>query len=270
MFQQQKISSEAKVIQVQFAPWDKIYNFNSDSHKLKTSDQVIVKTELGIEIGEIIGIKSIENFKAIKELKPILRKANLSDIEKVNFRNKNRAETLKTCRNLIKKYNLPAKLIDVKFSFDGGRITFAFTAPERIDFRNLVKELTGIFHKSIRLQQIGVREEAKIMGGIGPCGRELCCLKFLKNLGNISTDFIFDQQLNHRGAERLSGSCGRLYCCLAYNEPMYKELANNLPALGSIIKTEKGKGKVVGRNILKQTIKVEIDNGNFIEIPFKK
>lgn len=258
-----------KIIQVQFADWDKIYNFSSERANLKIGDKVIVKTELGIEAGGIVGIKDIgsDNSKFAAELKPILRKANSNDIEKVRIREKDKKKVLKVFRELIRKYKLPAKSIDAKFSFDGGRIVFAFTAPERIDFRDLVKDLTKSFHKSIRLQQIGVREEAKIMGGIGPCGRDLCCLKFLKNLGNISGDFISDQHLSHCGHERLSGPCGRLFCCLAYEEGVYKELAAKLPPIGSKIKTKQGEGKVIGHNILKQTVKVKTVEENIIEVP---
>jgi len=259
-----------KIVQVQFAFWDKIYDFHSGKYSLEIGDRVVVKTELGTEIGKVVGMKESGEFKSNKNLKPILRKVNLSDLEKAEARNKNRNKALRICRELIKKYNLPIKLVDVKFSFDGGRITFAFIASQRIDFRDLVKDLTRNFQKSIRLQQIGVREEAKIMGGIGPCGRELCCLKFLKNLGNVSTDFIFDQQLSHRGAERLSGPCGRLLCCLAYEEKLYKELAGKLPVVGSVIKTAQGQGKVVEQNILQGSVKVEIDKDNFINIQIRK
>lgn len=258
-----------KIIQVQFAPWDKVYDFDPAKHNLKIKDHVIVKTELGTDMGQVVGIKEVENYKEIKNLKPIIRKANLSDIEKVESREKNKNKTLKICRELIKKHNLPAKLVDVKFSFDGGKITFIFIARERIDFRELVKDLTRTFQKSVRMHQIGVREEAKIMGGVGPCGKELCCLRFLKNLGSISTDFILDQNLTHRGPERLSGPCGRLFCCLAYEERAYKELAAKLPALGSTIKTKRGEGKVIGHNVLKQTVKVHTNKDSIIEVPIE-
>lgn len=265
-----------KIAQIQFDPWDKIYNFEIGSHNFKIGDSIIIKTETGVEIGKVIGLnenncakaEEINCPKAIEKVKTILRKANLSDLDKIKSREKNRSKDLEICRELIKKHNLPAKLVDIKFSFDGGRITFIFTARERIDFRALVKDLTKVFQKSIRMQQIGVREEAKAMGGIGFCGRELCCLKFLKTLGNISTDFISDQNLNHRGAERLSGPCGRLMCCLAYEEKLYKELSAKLPAMGSKMKTKEGEGRVIGHNVLKQTVKVQAGD-NIIEVPIK-
>ncbi len=260
-----------KIAQVQFASWDKIYDFDLGKHNLKIDDHVIVKTDLGRELGKIVAIKEINDAKYNKkDLISILRKANTSDIEKVESKDRCKAKTLCVCRELIKKYKLPAKLIDVRYSFDGGRMIFAFVAPQRIDFRSLVKDLTGIFQKSIRLQQVGVREEAKMIGGIGPCGREQCCLKFLKNLGNINTDFIFNQQLSHRGSERLSGPCGRLLCCLAYEEKMYEELKSRMPKIGDIIKLEKGKGRVVGHNILRQSVRVEMEDGNYFDVPLKK
>ena len=159
------------------------------------------------------------------------------------------------------------KLIDAHFSYDGGRIVFAYIAPERVDFRTLVKDLTHRFHKSVRMHQVGVREEAGFTGDIGPCGRPLCCLKFLKNLGNVGTELIFDQQLAHRGTERLSGICGRLKCCLLFEEENYKELAKNLPVVGSIVKTKRGEGKVINWHILTQSVDIKTDKGTITNVP---
>ncbi len=261
------------IVQVQFAPWDKIYYFDPKNHELKIGDQVIVKTELGTEIGKIIGWKELEESKKLKkieEIKPILRKATLTDLEKVKEKQSRANVAFKSCQKLIKKHNLPMKLIDVCFSFDGRRVTFAFISKEKIDFRELVKELNRKFQKSIRFHQIEVRQGVKITGDIGLCGRELCCLKFLKNPGQISSSFIFDQQLTHRGAERLSGPCGRLICCLAFEECYYQEMMKKLPVIGSIVKTEYGSGEVVDWHILKQTIGVKVNEDTIVEIPIEE
>ena len=163
------------------------------------------------------------------------------------------------------------KLVDIHFSYDGKRITFAFIAEGRVDFRELVKDLTRKFQKSVRMHQIGVRDEARVAGDIGPCGRILCCKKILKgNYGGTTTEMAYAQQVAHRGLERLSGQCGRLKCCLKYELADYEELKKNLPAIDSIVKTSKGKGKVVGWEILKQVVKVDLGDRTIIEVPIKE
>jgi cell fate regulator YaaT (PSP1 superfamily) len=164
------------------------------------------------------------------------------------------------------------KVVDAHFSFDGGRLIFPFIADGRVDFRQLVKDLTHHFQKSIRLQQIGIRDEAKITGDFGSCGRQLCCKTHLKSLVSITSELAEVQQIAHRGSERLSGQCGRLRCCLAYEGKNYEELASNLPAIGSTIKTPQGKGEVIGWHTLKQTVDVALngDRNNVIEFSLKK
>ncbi len=249
-----------KVAEIQFAPWDKSYWFSYGGHKLKAGDYVIVKTELGVEMGKVSGIKEIDERQYKKPIKPILRKANLADIEKVEQMNKHRGKDLEVCRQLAAKHKLPLKVIGAHYSFDGGRITFAFTANERVDFRELVKDLTHRFQKSVRLHQIGVRDEAKYKGDIGPCGQILCCKRFLDKLGQVNSSFAENQQIIHRGGDRLTGICGRLKCCLRYEEKSYEELSKKLPAIGSSFKTPQGKGKVVAWHILKQTVDVSLDD----------
>lgn len=253
------------VIEVQFSPYEKKEKYSPRDYKIKIGDYVIVKTDLGLEMGKVVGKKEEK-----EEVKPILKKAGLEDLEKIKKREKKKREIFNQAKEIIKKSNLHMKLIDLRFSFDGGRIIFFFIASERIDFRNLVKELTKRFQKSIRMHQVGVREEAKSSGGLGLCGRELCCIKFLKTLGNVTTESILNQELAHRGAERLSGVCGRLRCCLLFEEEIYKEAIKNLPEIGSIIKTERGEGKVVARHALKQSVEVEIDKETKIEVPAKQ
>ncbi len=262
-----------RVIQIKFSPWDKVYNFNPENLEFKRGDKVLVKTELGTEIGEVAAIADVESIpEAAGEesiIKPVLRKANASDIERMNEKGSRKKEAFEYCKELIRKLNLPMKLFDVRFSFDGGRITFAYIAPERIDFRDLVKELTRKFQKSIRMQQVGVREETRLFCNIGLCGREACCRRFLKDLGNITLDQAYLQQVAHRGSERISGVCGRLLCCLGYEQSFYEDCAKKLPPIGSEIKTEKGKGQVVGWHVLKQTVDVQIDRETTIEVAIK-
>ncbi|NQU77906.1 stage 0 sporulation protein [Candidatus Falkowbacteria bacterium] len=255
------------IIQVKFSPWDKAYNFDSNDLKLKKGDWVLVHTEIGTEIAQVTNTnpKTIEP-ELLKDdkgnplpVKPVLRKANLTDMEKIQQKSEQRQEAFDHCRKIIKKLSLPMKLFDARFSYDGGRITFAYIAPERVDFRELVKDLTHKFQKSIRMQQVGVREEARLFCNIGLCGREACCRKFLENLGNITLDQAYLQQVAHRGSERISGVCGRLLCCLQYEQPMYEACSQKLPPIGSEVKTPKGKGKVIAWHILKQTVDVRLD-----------
>jgi len=268
------------IIEVQFAPWDKIYNFGFKEGEaalkisdFKIDDYVIVETKLGIEIGKIIGIKEMDakEIETFGELKPILRKATPEDLDKVIRKNKEKEAALEYCKKMIEKHSLPMKLVDVHLSFDGGRITFAFIADGRIDFRELVKDLTRHFQKSIRLQQLGIRDEAKARGDVGVCGRELCCRKFLKELKSVTSEFADVQQIAHRGSEKLAGVCGRLKCCLAYEKDVYEELAKGLPAIGTVINMPQGKGEVIGWHTLKRTVDVRLEDGEtVIEVPVGK
>ncbi len=248
-----------KIIDVQFTPWGKRYWFDPQEHELKVGDCVIVKTEIGIELGRVKAIKEIEQDKIDKPVKPITRKATLSDIEKIEKKNKYKEKDIEICKKLVEKNELPIKIVGVHYSFDGGRLTFYFIAKGRVDFRELVKDLTHKFQKSICLRQIGVRDEAKASGDIGPCGMTLCCKDFLNRLGEVNSDFAETQQVLHRGSSRLSGMCGRLKCCLKFEQEHYAELRKNMPALGSIIKTAEGKGKVVAQHVLKQTVDVQLE-----------
>jgi len=228
-----------KVIEIKFTPWDTGYWFNPQDHKLEVGDFVVVNTKIGTEMGKISCFKEIDESKAEQEIKPILRKANLSDIEKKDVKYKNAKKDIKVCQEITNHHKLEIKIIDIHYSFDGGRITFAFTARGRVDFREAVKELTHHFQRSIRLHQIGVRDETKQCGGIGPCGEELCCQKFLRKLGQVNSELAECQQIIHRGSEKLSGLCGRLKCCLKFEQDMYEKLNSEMPALGDKVKTQK-------------------------------
>jgi len=262
------------VISVQIAPWGKPYEISQmrggrplTRDQFKIGDKVIIKAELGSDLGEIVKIEEKGDVSEKEKSEFIVRKASAEDLKRYKEKNKGKKQAIAQCEELVKKRNLPVKIVDVLFSFDGGRVTFLFTAPRKVDFRQLVKDLASLLHKSIRMYQIGVRQETGLAGDIGPCGRPLCCLAFLKELGKVTTDLIFDQQLSQRGPERLTGVCGRLKCCLAYEEEQYKELVKNLPSIGTIVKTEKGEGKVVDRHILTQTVMVETKDNVRMEVP---
>ncbi len=244
-----------KVAQIQFIPWDKAYDFSLNDLDLKVGDYVIVETEVGTEMGKILNFKETENSEG-EDIKPILRKALATDLDKLPDY-KEKIEAIRACREMVLKHELEMKVVDVHFSFDDSRVTFAFIADGRIDFRELVKDLTRHFNRTIRLHQIGIRDEAKLNGDFGHCGRELCCRKFLDDLVSITSEMAENQQCVHRGSDRISGICGRLMCCLAYEEEGYKKLSSKMPPLGSKVSVDGRKGVVVGHHILKQTVDVE-------------
>ena len=283
-----------KIAQVQFTPWDKIYYFSQGDIQANKGDKVIVKTELGTEIGEVVGFteaddndviddsnkeesqesKDNENSKQPEKkdetaeietdktvIKPIIRKATVTDLGKTASAD-DKSKALSYAIKSKERLELPMKIIDTHFAFDGSRVTFAFIADGRVDFREMVKDLTRHFGRTIRLQQIGIRDEAKIMGDSGHCGRGLCCKGHLKNLTSITSEMAELQQCSHRGSERISGVCGRLMCCLAYEQAGYEELAQGFPALGSDIKVSGKTGKVIGFHTLKQTVDVEFGQNN--------
>lgn len=247
-----------KATGVQVYSWEEARNFDAGDLELQAGDKVIVRTEMGMDIGKVKYVD--REVKAEGELPQILRKATADDLAKVEHYDEKREEALQKCRDLIRSQDLPMKLVDVYFSFDGSRMTFTFTAESRVDFRRLVRELTRTFQKSIRLQQIGSRDEAKMTGAIGMCGQEVCCTRFLDEFASITTDLARVQQMTHRGSERISGVCGRLMCCLNYEAEQYREWLAKMPELGSIVKTRQGKGKVIDRNLPQQTVRILLDD----------
>jgi len=246
------------IAQVQFAPWDKAYDFLVGALSLTIGTAVIVKTELGTELGHVLALSEAKNNGNERELKPITRIANDKDCARLPSEAR-KQEVLTFCREMIAKHNLPMKLVDIHFSFDGGRFNFAFISGGRVDFRELVKDLITHFNVNIRLTQIGTRDEAKLSGDCGGCGRDLCCRGFIKDFSSITSEMAEAQQVVHRGSERISGMCGRLLCCLSYEYEGYKEMAGKLPPLGTKIKVNNGaSGTVIGHHILKQSVDVRI------------
>ncbi|MFA6098291.1 MAG: regulatory iron-sulfur-containing complex subunit RicT [Patescibacteria group bacterium] len=258
-----------KVASVQFQPWDQVYHFEAIDSQLKPGSQVIVKTDLGLELGRVVNIIEVEEATLDAPLKPIMRLATIDDIEKVKNYGLKKEEVLEKSRWLVKKHQLDMKVVDCFFSYDGGKITVIFTADGRVDFRELVKDLARSFQKSIRLHQVGIRDEARRMGGFGQCGRELCCRKFINQLQSVPTDYARIQQVHSRGSDRISGSCGRLMCCLAFEAEYYQKEMKNFPPLESRVKTRQGEGKVISCNVLKKTVSVAI-NKDIMELPLKE
>lgn len=257
---------EQSFIGVQFNNWEKALRFDPQQLEIKAGDWVIVEIETSKEIGKVVDLGKIKKEESTEPLKPVLRIAELADLKKLQLLQEKKEEALKLCKQYIKKYNLPMKLVDCIFSFDDSKLTFAFTSDTRVDFRELVKDLTRHFKKGIRLQQIGIRDELKQSKGIGPCGRTLCCSLFLDDLGNITTDLARLQHVEHRGSERLSGVCGRLKCCLNYESEGYREISQSLPPLGSVYRSkENGKGEVIGWHILRHSIDIRTSDNNIVE-----
>lgn len=282
-----------QIAEVQFTSWDKVYYFDLNNLTLKVGDKVIVKTELGLELGEIVGLpntadldlskmrtrkKSLpensagldtqeNNEKAAEEsspenkFKPVIRLANVSDIGKIASL-ADKKEALAFAKKAKEKYDLHMKFIDVHFAFDASRLTFAFIADGRVDFREMVKDMTRHFGRTIRLQQIGIRDEARIMGDVGHCGLGICCRGHLKTLDSISSEMAELQQCSHRGSERISGACGRLMCCLSYEQAGYEELKKKMPEIGTKVNVDGKRGVIIGQHVLKQSVNVEFKGGN--------
>jgi len=250
------------IAQVQFAPWDKVYNFSVGQLELSDGDYVVVETELGRELGKIVSIfngQPEDNDSKDREIKPISRKANYDDIAGLPSAEK-KEEAMIFCREMIERHKLPMKLVDVHFSFEGNRMNFAFISDGRVDFRELVKDLAAHFNVNIRLTQIGTRDEARATGDCVPCGRELCCRGFMNEFSSITSEMAEAQQVVHRGSDRISGMCGRLMCCLSYEYEGYKDMAEKLPPIGTKVNVDGRRGVVVGHHVLKQTVDVKISS----------
>ncbi len=247
---------------VKLYPWENL-RLCSGNVKLKKGDQVILKGDFDNEIGtvETGEIETKEN-----PFQKIIRKANPEDIQSHKENEKKKKEIFQTCREEIKKMGLEMKLVDVWITLEKKSVVVIFIANGRIDFRELVKNLSRKFHRSVKMQQIGSRDEARKLGGCGICGRELCCVKFPGNLPSISSDMARVQQIAHRGAERISGVCGRLMCCLAYEAKQYQELLSGMPELHSTVKTEEGKGEVIEIDALNQKVRVKIKDDQIITV----
>ena len=246
-----------KVIGVRFRKAGKVYYFSPGDNEIKNGDHVIVETARGVEYGYVVlGSHEVEDKKVVQPLKPVLRMASPEDEEIERTNKEKEKEAFRICLEKIKKHKLEMKLIDTEYTFDNNKILFYFTADGRIDFRDLVKDLASVFKTRIELRQIGVRDETKIRGGIGICGRPLCCSSYLSEFIPVSIKMAKEQNLS-LNPSKISGVCGRLMCCLKYEEETYEELNSRLPNIGDYVTTDDGlKGEVHSVSILRQLVKV--------------
>ena len=256
-----------KVVGIRFQRAGKIYYFDPLDYDLETAMHVIVETARGVEMGTVlIPPKEVEDDKVIQPLKPVIRVATDED-EKVMERNKEKeAEAYVICKEKIAKHGLEMKLVATEYTFDNNKLLFYFTADGRIDFRELVKDLASVFRTRIELRQIGVRDETKMLGGIGICGRELCCKSYLTDFVPVSIKMAKEQNLS-LNPTKISGVCGRLMCCLKNEQDTYEYLNSRLPSVGDYVTTPGGmKGEVQSINVLRQLVKVIVDNGEEKEL----
>lgn len=251
----------SKVIGVRFKRPGKVYFFDAGNINVKAKDKVIVETAMGQEMGEVvINNKNLTNNKIKASLKPIIRVATEKDLKHFTENKEKEKEAFKICEEKIKKHKLGMHLVDASYTFDNAKLLFYFTADNRIDFRELVKDLASIFKTRIELRQIGVRDQVRRIGGNGVCGRELCCCTFLNNFDTVSIKMAKEQNIALNPA-KISGNCGRLMCCLRYEQEAYEEKLKKLPKVGAIVKTADGEGTVDSIEILKGIVRVKIKDG---------
>jgi cell fate regulator YaaT (PSP1 superfamily) len=247
------------IVGIRFKRVSKIYYFDPAGVELNINEQVVVETARGLELGQVvIAPKQVLTNESPEPLKPVIRKAGPDDIKQVKDLETKEKEAMVEGTKLVERLNLQMKLISADYNLDGSRVTVYFSAEERVDFRELVREMAGKLHTRVELRQVGPRDEAKLIGGYGRCGRQLCCGSFLSELTPVSMKMAKDQGLP-LNPMKISGCCGRLMCCLSYECQQYRDMRKNLPKEGQRVITPSGPGKVIGVNPLSETILVQID-----------
>ena len=256
-----------KIVGVRFRNAGKVYYFDPKGYKIKAGDHVIVETARGVEYGTVIGgIREVTDDRVVQPLKAVIRVATQEDDLRAEKSRAKEKDAMRICNEKIRKHKLDMKLIDAEYTFDNNKVLFYFTADGRIDFRELVKDLAAVFKMRIELRQIGVRDETKILGGIGICGRVLCCNSFLSEFAPVSIKMAKEQNLS-LNPKKISGVCGRLMCCLKNEEDTYEYLNSKLPNIGESVTTIDGvRGEVQSVNVLRQKVKVLIDAGDEKEL----
>lgn len=254
-----------KVIGVRFKESGKIYNFDPIDIDVEVGQNVIVETARGIEFGTcVVGEKEIDESELVAPLKPVIRVADDVDV-RIHEENKAKAkDAIDICQIKIEENKLDMKLVDCEYTFDNNKVIFYFTSDGRVDFRDLVKDLASIFRTRIELRQIGVRDQAKITGGLGPCGRVICCKKFLGEFSPVSIKMAKEQSLS-LNPSKISGLCGRLMCCLKYEQDSYEESLKKIPPVGMIVETEEGRGTIIDSYVLLELVKVKLATADGIE-----
>ncbi|MGI6308192.1 MAG: PSP1 domain-containing protein [Dethiobacteria bacterium] len=247
-----------EVVGVRFRRAGKIYYFDPGTLELKPGQDVIVETSRGLEFGEVVQEnKEVGEGEIVSPLRLVRRMAAKNDYQQLAENKQKETDAVHICLEKIEKHGLEMKLVDVEYTFDRNKIIFYFTADGRVDFRELVRDLAAVFRTRIELRQIGVRDEAKMLGGLGPCGRGLCCATFLEDFGPVSIRMAKDQNLS-LNPTKISGICGRLMCCLRYEAEHYEFARGDFPASGEMVITPRGHGKIVNRNVVKKTVFVEM------------
>ena len=249
-----------KVISVRFKENGKSYYFDPAGADIKTGEYVIVETARGIECGEVVqGVKEIADSAVSKALKPITRMADSVDVRRMHQNREDEKRAYHTCQECIARHGLEMKLVEAEYTLDRSKIMFYFTADGRVDFRELVKDLAGIFHTRIELRQIGIRDEAKMLGGLGICGRPFCCSSFLRDFQPVSIKMAKTQNLS-LNPTKISGTCGRLMCCLKYEQAAYEDLMKDAPRMDSFVETPDGAGTIISVNTLREKVRVRLDS----------
>jgi cell fate regulator YaaT (PSP1 superfamily) len=257
-----------ELVQVQLRAMGEVQSFVTSGMKFDVGSKVIVESDRGLEYGVVVSLPEQyvpESGGRSHPFRKIIRVANPWDEAQILKNKAKTKELLRVCEKKVKERKLSMKLVDAEYSFDRAKIMFYFTSESRVDFRDLVKDLASIFRVRIELRQIGVRDEAKMLGGIGPCGRQLCCISFLKDFNPVTIKMAKIQNLSLKPS-KISGICGRLMCCLGYEHECYKECSKNFPRVGKEIKTPHGKGKVISASPLKGTVTVDLGEGVFKEV----
>jgi cell fate regulator YaaT (PSP1 superfamily) len=260
----------ANIAGIRFKRAGKIYYFDAGEIPLQAGDYAVVKTSRGMELGHVvIAPGKIQVNETEESLSPVVRKAEPEDIAKEKELDTKAEEALIECGKMIAELNLPMKLLSAEYSLDNSRLTFLFSAEERVDFRELVRKLSGKFKIRVELRQVGSRDEAKLLGSYGRCGRSLCCASFLTEFSPVSIKMAKEQDLP-LNPMKISGACGRLMCCLAYEGEQYKAMKEKMPKVGQRVATKMGEATVVGNNPLKETVMVELDSEATVELPLKE
>lgn len=253
-----------RVVGVRFKKAGKVYYFDPGDMKIDQGEHVVVETTRGIEYGEVVvGTRDVPDEEVVAPLKQVLRKATIEDDQQVEANREKEIKAYEVALEKIAQHQLPMKLISVEQTFDGNKIIFYFTADGRIDFRELVKDLAAVFRTRIELRQIGVRDEAKMVGGLGCCGRELCCASWLADFAPVSIRMAKEQNLS-LNPTKISGICGRLMCCLKYENDVYEEAKADYPEIGTPVLSPEGEGKIVSINIFRKTVAVELQESKAI------
>ena len=249
----------AEVVSIKFRNRGKMYYFDPDGLSVKEGDLVVVETSKGLELGDVVkGNHEVDDGKVVQPLRPVARVATDDDRRIAALCRKREKEAYVVCKQKIAEHGLDMKLVDVECSFEGNKILFFFSSDGRVDFRELVKDLAGVFRTRIELRQIGVRDEARMLGGLGICGRAFCCGTFMDEFQPVSTKMAKTQSMS-LNPSKISGTCGRLMCCLRYEQEAYEELVKNVPKNGAFVETPDGYGNVAQVNILRQTVRVKLD-----------